>query len=749
MLFINKLLGNDQRSSLPPVNMATIDVAELADLKGKVAAISKSQGVIEFDLNGHVLDANDNFLRVVGYELNEIIGKHHSLFVDLEYRQSYEYRQFWDKLGRGEFDAGQYKRIGRSGKEIWIQGSYNPIFDQNGKPFKVVKYAADISAEKMLSADHNGQLAAISKSQGVIEFNLDGTVITANDNFLAALGYSLSEIKGQHHSMFVDPVYRQSVEYRSFWEKLGRGEYDAGQYKRIGKGGKEIWIQASYNPILDMNGHPFKVVKYASDVTESKLATADFQGQLAAISKSQAVIEFNLDGTIINANENFLAVLGYSLSEIKGKHHSLFVDTVDRQSHDYRIFWEKLARGEYDAGQYKRIDKTGKEIWIQASYNPIMDLNGKPFKVVKYASDITKQVNDSIALQKAVEQTQAVVSAAVNGDLRQHIPLEGKTGMLEVLCSGVNDLVDSMADIVLQIQQASQEILMGTSEISKGNSNLSSRTEQQAASLEETASSMEELTSTVKQNAENARQANQLAIGASDIALKGGEVVNKVVLTMSEINDSAKKIVDIISVIDGIAFQTNILALNAAVEAARAGEQGRGFAVVASEVRNLAQRSAGAAKEIKTLIGDSVVKVEAGSKLVDQAGHTMQDVVGAVRRVTDIMSEISAASSEQSAGIEQVNQAVTQMDENTQQNAALVEEAAAAAESLEEQARNLNQTVGIFKLATDPPVRAVSARATPTRQAPVVARVTAKPVLKSASRSVPQLASSDGDWEEF
>jgi methyl-accepting chemotaxis protein len=266
---------------------------------------------------------------------------------------------------------------------------------------------------------------------------------------------------------------------------------------------------------------------------------------------------------------------------------------------------------------------------------------------------------------------------------------------------------------------------------------------------------MEELTSTVKQNAENARQANQLAIGASDIAVKGGDVVGQVVSTMADINDSAKKIVDIISVIDGIAFQTNILALNAAVEAARAGEQGRGFAVVAAEVRNLAQRSAGAAKEIKTLIGDSVLKVEAGSKLVDQAGNTMQDVVGAVRRVTDIMSEISAASSEQSAGIEQVNQAITQMDENTQQNAALVEEAAAAAESLEDQASNLTQTVGIFKLSGHQAHRsAVSSKASVqskplAKSAHQPVKPTAKPAAKPVSRSIPQLGADDGDWEEF
>nr|WP_282099383.1 methyl-accepting chemotaxis protein [Deefgea sp. CFH1-16] len=342
-----------------------------------------------------------------------------------------------------------------------------------------------------------------------------------------------------------------------------------------------------------------------------------------------------------------------------------------------------------------------------------------------------------------------VLGALAQGDLTQKITAEYR-GLLGQLKEDCNTTSERLAEIVANIKEAASTINVASQEIAAGNSNLSSRTEQQAASLEETASSMEELTSTVKQNAENARQANQLAIGASDIAVKGGDVVGQVVSTMADINDSAKKIVDIISVIDGIAFQTNILALNAAVEAARAGEQGRGFAVVASEVRNLAQRSAGAAKEIKTLIGDSVLKVEAGSKLVDQAGHTMQDVVGAVRRVTDIMSEISAASSEQSAGIEQVNQAITHMDENTQQNAALVEEAAAAAESLEEQASNLTQTVAIFKLGAEQASHRPAVVRSPKVVHSAPSASVAKPTSKAPPRSAPpQLGGDDANWEEF
>jgi methyl-accepting chemotaxis protein len=358
---------------------ATDDAAVIQ--AGMLAAISKSQAVIEFDLTGVIQDANDNFLGALGYSLDEVRGRHHSMFVDEATKHGADYKLFWDKLGRGDYDAGQYKRIAKGGREIWIQASYNPILDGAGRPIKVVKYATDITAQKMATADYEGQIAAISKSQAVIEFDLTGKIVDANENFLAAVGYSLAEVRGQHHSLFVDPAHSSSAEYRMFWDKLGRGEYDAGQYKRIAKGGREIWIQASYNPIMDMNGRPFKVVKYASDITAQKLAAANAEGQLAAINKAQAVIEFDMSGVIQDANDNFLNTLGYSLAEVKGQHHSMFVDPAYRSSHEYRMFWEKLGRGEYDAGQYKRIGKGGAEIWIQASYNPILDLNGRPAKV--------------------------------------------------------------------------------------------------------------------------------------------------------------------------------------------------------------------------------------------------------------------------------------------------------------------------------------------------------------------------------
>lgn len=396
-----------------------------------VNAINRSQAVIEFGLDGTIMTANENFLNVMGYTLADIVGKHHSMFVVPAMRETAEYREFWARLGRGDYQSAEYKRVARNGKEVWIQASYNPVMDDNGNPFKVVKFATDITAQKIRSMEDAGKIAAIGRAQAVIEFNLDGTIITANENFLGAIGYSLDEIRGKHHRMFVIESDRDSSAYREFWASLNRGDHQAAEYKRIGKGGKEIWILASYNPILDDAGKPFKIVKFATDVTQQKLQTANFSGQIDAIGKSQAVIEFNMDGTIVTANENFLNALGYSLTDIKGRHHSMFVVSAERDTTAYREFWASLNRGQYQAAEYKRIGNGGREVWIQASYNPIFDLNGKPFKVVKYAAEITAQV---VARMKS-----------------EHV-----SGMLESVAAGAEELNASVREIAVSTARSSE-----------------------------------------------------------------------------------------------------------------------------------------------------------------------------------------------------------------------------------------------------------------------------------------------------
>lgn len=484
------------------------------------------------------------------------------------------------------------------------------------------------------------------------------------------------------------------------------------------------------------------------NVTEEKMRNADIHGQFEALNKAMGVISFNMDGTIIDINENFLNVVGYSREEVVGKHHRMFAPPGVANTPEYAEFWAKLNRGEFDSGEYQRLGKGGKDIWLQASYNPILDLNGKPYKVVKYAADITEQKQLQITVEAVLSSTAVVMNAMAEGDLTKL--MEGEyEGEFADLQQAINETVSKMSGVVQDITEAAASISSAATEISQGNVDLSQRTEEQASSLEETASSMEELTSTVRQNSDNARQANQLAVDAREKAEKGGSVIQNAIEAMSAISASSKKVADIIGVIDEIAFQTNLLALNAAVEAARAGEQGRGFAVVASEVRNLAQRSAAAAKEIKELINDSGEKVKEGSLLVDESGRTLEEIVEGAKKVGDIISEIAAAGIEQTAGIEQVNKAVTQMDEMTQQNAALVEEAAAAGESLDEQGKSLQQMMAFFNTGEEYAAEPMQQEAPVMRRPQQPARrPAAKPAPARAARPAPK-AQDDDEWDEF
>ena len=471
----------------------------------QIEAISKSQAVIEFNLDGTIVTANENFLKTLGYSLSEIQGKHHSMFVEPAMRDSAAYREFWANLNRGQYQAAAFKRIGKGGKEVWIQASYNPMLDRNGKVYRVIKFATDITAEKLASMEDAGMIAAIGRAQAVIAFNLDGTVVTANENFLKTLGYSLGEIQGKHHSIFVEPAMRDSAAYREFWSSLNRGEYQAAEYKRIGKGCKEVWILASYNPILDEKGKPFKVVKFATDVTQQKLRTADLAGQIAAIGKSQAVIEFNMDGSVLTANENFLKTLGYSLGEIQGKRHSMFVDASERDGAAYREFWANLNAGRYQAGEFKRIGKGGREIWIQASYNPILDLNGKPFKVVKYATDTTAQV---IARKKS----------------------DSVRGMMETVAAGAEELNASVREISETMTKSRQTASEAVSRVDAA--------DQQAQRLSAASESMGGIVELI---GNITGQINLLALNATIESARAGEAGRGFAVVASEVKNLANQ----------------------------------------------------------------------------------------------------------------------------------------------------------------------------------------------------------------
>ncbi|WP_103257312.1 methyl-accepting chemotaxis protein [Tabrizicola aquatica] len=667
-----------------------------------VAAISKAQAIIWFDPDGTIRDANDLFLKATGYDRAEILGQHHRMFMPTGQAEHRDYQQFWADLRAGKALSGTFQRCAKGGSTIWLEASYNPLPGPDGRIAGFVKFATDVTPRINQALEAQGVRDTIDRSQAVIEFDPSGKILHANDNFLRTMGYSLTEVVGRHHSMFLIDGTSDDPDYRDFWARLRAGEFHSGEFCRRTKAGQRVWLQATYSAIRGHDGQVAKVIKVASDVTAGKRAALEVAGKMAALERSQAMIEFDPQGRILWANRNFLDVMGYRLDEIVGRYHSIFMPEGEADRPAYAAFWSDLREGKFSRSEFQRKARDGRVVWIMATYTPILDADGKVYKIAKFATDITARKAGLAAISVALDRLSA-------GDLTCRIT-EAVGEELEPVKADLNSSIDRLAELLGQVSRNAQTVREVTTRIDRAAAELSSRTDRQAHTLDRASQALRLMAGTTDETRARTAGASDLAATAKRDADSTSGVVMDAVQAMAKIAESSSQISRIIGVIDEIAFQTNLLALNAGVEAARAGDAGRGFAVVASEVRALAQRSSVAAKEIATLIGLSAEQVRTGEALVNQAGESISAIQGAITDFHHRMLELADVAADQSRRLEDVAGAVRDSDQVTQSNAAMVQETADTTAAMSQAAEVLLTCIQGFRLAdaTQPALRRAS-----------------------------------------
>ena len=684
-------------------------------------AIDTAWAYIEFEPNGTILSANENFLQTMGYNSeSDIIGKHHRIFCEEDYTRTKEYKQFWDSLANGEVLSGEFKRLTTHGEAVWLNASYTPLKGDDHEVIKVIKIATDIT--EMVEARNQASAiqSAVDTGWASIEFDPQGYILEANENFVNAMGYSTSEeLVGNHHRIFCDSEYASSREYQQFWKDLAAGKLNAGEFKRYGKDGDEVWINASYTPVRDENGEVFKVIKIANEITDMIRTRNQADAIKSAVDTGWASIEFEPDGTILDANDNFVKTMGYSSAkEMIGNHHRMFCEAEYANSIEYQQFWRDLASGKTQSGEFKRLTKTGNDVWINASYAPVKDDNGQVFKVIKIAADIS-------SIKLPVLEVNEILQSIAQGDLTKQVTIQSDGYVKEMgdavttAIDNLNDLLQSINELANVVAASAEEMTTKSDEMKGSTGEMSSAIQQMAEGAQDQSQQVDGISKllndvllSANEVAEQARTINTAAEDGTKNAKSGTETIKAMLESMNEIQDSAgvtsgsintltkrsEEIARTLNVITDIASQTNLLALNAAIEAARAGEAGRGFAVVAEEIRKLAEDSRNSAQDIEKVIKEVQKDIDLADKSIKgmdtsvKTGNKASTEAEKVFEMIDSSTNQTYVKSEEIAqGSQQQQEAINEAVKSAEKIVVVSEETASGTEQIASSAKQLRQ----------------------------------------------------------